>query len=163
MKLLDLSIGEPRGPALLSAREAAATAIMSDKEEMHQYQYNASPGVPGFAKIFVEFCTGGNIDSDAVAFLPRDLADAVGHIVHQIKPSDLLLFKQVDRVGLGLPVHRDEDIAGLGVAIALGKLISVWYTPVRHASRAPDPSLCASRRIDSFATRLAGLAPCSFQ
>mgnify|MGYP004268983857 FL=1 len=58
---------------------------------------------------------------------------------------------------------RDEDIAGLGVAIALGKLISVWYTPVRHASRAPDPSLCASRRIDSFATRLAGLAPCSFQ
>jgi len=70
MKLLDLSIGEPRGPALLSARKAAATAIMSDKEEMHQYQYNASPGVPGFAKMFVEFCTGGNVDSEAVAFLP---------------------------------------------------------------------------------------------
>ena len=47
MKLIDLSIGEPRGPALLSARQAAATAVMSEQEDMHRYQYNASPGVPG--------------------------------------------------------------------------------------------------------------------
>ena len=31
--LIDLSIGEPRGPALLSAREAAAAAVMSEREE----------------------------------------------------------------------------------------------------------------------------------
>ena len=30
VRLIDLSIGEPRGPALLSARKAAAEAIMSD-------------------------------------------------------------------------------------------------------------------------------------
>lgn len=70
MKLIDLSIGEPRGAALLSAREAAAAAIMSDKEEMHRYQYNASPGVPGFAKMFVEANVGFPIEREDVAFLP---------------------------------------------------------------------------------------------
>lgn len=70
IKLLDLSIGEPRGPALLSARKAAAAAIMSDKEEMHRYQYNDSPGVPGFAKMFVEYCVGSSIEFEDVAFLP---------------------------------------------------------------------------------------------
>ena len=40
---------------------------------------------------------------------------------------------------------QDEDIAGLGVAIALGRLLSVWYTPARHASQTPDPlPLCVS-------------------
>lgn len=70
VKLIDLSIGEPRGPALLSAREAAATAIMSDKEEMHRYQYNDSPGVPGFAKMFAEYNVGHSIEQEDVAFLP---------------------------------------------------------------------------------------------
>ena len=70
MNLIDLSIGEPRGPALLSAREAAAEAIMSEKEEMHRYQYNASPGVPKFAENFVEFCLGGGVELGNVAFLP---------------------------------------------------------------------------------------------
>tara|TARA_B100000745_G_scaffold297190_1_gene243744 strand:- start:106 stop:1287 length:1182 start_codon:yes stop_codon:yes gene_type:complete len=54
IKLIDLSIGEPKGPALLSAREAAAVAVMSEDEAMHTYQYNASPGVPNFAQRFVE-------------------------------------------------------------------------------------------------------------
>ena len=44
--LLDLSIGEPKGAALLSAREAARDAIMSEDEPMHAYQYNDSPAVP---------------------------------------------------------------------------------------------------------------------
>ncbi len=68
--LIDLSIGEPRGPALLSAREAAAAAVMSDREEMHRYQYNASPGAPDFAKLFIESCLNRKLDDDDVAFLP---------------------------------------------------------------------------------------------
>jgi aspartate/methionine/tyrosine aminotransferase len=68
--LIDLSIGEPRGPALLSAREAAAAAVMSDQEAMHRYQYNASPGAPDFAKLFVESCLDRSLDDDDVAFLP---------------------------------------------------------------------------------------------
>ena len=46
--LLDLSIGEPKGPALLSARLAARDAVMSDDEAMHAYQYNDSAAVPVF-------------------------------------------------------------------------------------------------------------------
>ncbi len=70
VKLIDLSIGEPRGPALLSARNAAAAAIMSEKEEIHRYQYNASPGVPGFARDFVEFNVRHKIENKDVSFLP---------------------------------------------------------------------------------------------
>src|SRR5215467_15926975 len=54
VKLIDLSIGEPKGPALLSARQAAAAAVMSEDEAMHAYQYNASPGVPHFAERFIQ-------------------------------------------------------------------------------------------------------------
>ena len=54
IKLLDLSIGEPKGAALLSARQAAAAAVMSEDEAMHTYQYNASPGVPNFAQRFIQ-------------------------------------------------------------------------------------------------------------
>lgn len=49
---VNLSIGQPTGPALLSAREAAAEAVMSDKESIHEYQDNGSPGVPDFARRF---------------------------------------------------------------------------------------------------------------
>ena len=53
VNLLRLSIGQPTGPALLSARMAAAKAVMSDDESMHEYQDNRSPGVPDFARRFV--------------------------------------------------------------------------------------------------------------
>ena len=43
VRLLDLSIGEPKGPALLSARQAAASPVMSEEEAMHTYQYNGPP------------------------------------------------------------------------------------------------------------------------
>lgn len=68
--LLDLSIGEPKGPALLSAREAAAQAIMSESEAMHAYQYNASPGVPNFAQRFVQAHTKRSLPSLDVDYVP---------------------------------------------------------------------------------------------
>jgi len=52
-KLYRLSIGQPSGPALLSARKAAAKAVMSDQESMHEYQDNGSPGVSDFAERFI--------------------------------------------------------------------------------------------------------------
>lgn len=71
VKLLDLSIGEPRGPALLSAREAAAAAIMSEDEAMHAYQYNASPAVPNFSERFVAAHIERNLDGEAgLGYLP---------------------------------------------------------------------------------------------
>ena len=43
---------------------------------------------------------------------------------------------------------QDEDIAGLGVAIALGKLLSAGCTPVRHVSHTADPlPLCLSPHL----------------
>ncbi|MBT7509049.1 MAG: hypothetical protein HN650_01365, partial [Rhodospirillaceae bacterium] len=53
IKLLDLSIGEPKGPALMSARQAASAAVLSDAEAMHAYQYNESAAVPDFARRFI--------------------------------------------------------------------------------------------------------------
>jgi len=52
-KIINLSIGQPSGSALFSARNAASWAVMSDQESMHGYQDNGSPGVPDFAKRFV--------------------------------------------------------------------------------------------------------------
>lgn len=64
IKILNLGIGQPSGPALLSAREAAAKAVMSETESMHEYQDNGSPGVPDFAKRFAQH----NVMSDLSAF-----------------------------------------------------------------------------------------------
>ena len=70
MTLIDLSIGEPRGPALLSARKAAAVAVMSDEEAMHAYQYNASPGVQNFAPRFIQAHVPRPFTADEVDYLP---------------------------------------------------------------------------------------------
>jgi LL-diaminopimelate aminotransferase len=70
IQLIDLSIGEPKGPALLSARQAAAAAVMSDDEAMHAYQYNASPGVPDFAPRFIKAHVRRPFPSGEVDYLP---------------------------------------------------------------------------------------------
>lgn len=69
VRLLDLSIGEPKGPALASARRAAAEAVLSEEEAMHAYQYNASPAVPDFARRFVTAHLPGT-PGDDVDYLP---------------------------------------------------------------------------------------------
>ena len=68
--LLDLSIGEPKGAALLSAREAARDAIMSSDEPMHAYQYNESPGVPGFSPRFINAHLSNPLLGGDVDYLP---------------------------------------------------------------------------------------------
>jgi LL-diaminopimelate aminotransferase len=70
LQLIDLSIGEPKGPALLSARRAAAAAVMSDEEAMHAYQYNASPGVPDFAPRFIQAHVRRPLPHAEVDYLP---------------------------------------------------------------------------------------------
>ena len=69
IKLLDLSIGEPKGAALLSAREAAAKAVMSEDEAMHSYQYNDSPGVPGFSPRFIQAHVPRSLEGQDVDYL----------------------------------------------------------------------------------------------
>ncbi len=73
-KLIKLSIGQPAGPAFLMAREAAAQAVMSDEERVHEYQDNGSPGVDQFARRFVQCHVQTNlqaaVDAKEIAFLP---------------------------------------------------------------------------------------------
>ncbi len=68
--LLDLSIGEPRGPALESARRAAAEAVLSAEEAMHAYQYNGTPAVPDFARRFVTAHLSAAPPAGEIAYLP---------------------------------------------------------------------------------------------
>ena len=68
-RLLDLSIGEPKGPALLSARMAASAAVESDDEAMHTYQYKDSPGVPNFAPRFIQAQVSSNLGNREVDYL----------------------------------------------------------------------------------------------
>src|SRR5918911_3554521 len=70
VRLIDLSIGEPKGPALRSARQAAAAAVMSEDEAMHAYQYNASPGVPNFSQRFIQAHVRRTFPRDGVDYLP---------------------------------------------------------------------------------------------
>ena len=66
-----LSIGQPIGPALDIAREAAAVAVKSAEESIHEYQDNGSPGVPAFAQEFCQFHNVTNLSvDDGLAFLP---------------------------------------------------------------------------------------------
>jgi LL-diaminopimelate aminotransferase len=69
-KLYRLSIGQPAGPALLSARKAASEAVMSDLESMHEYQDNGSPGIPDFAKRFVQAHFSFSMAGKDVEYLP---------------------------------------------------------------------------------------------
>ena len=69
-KIYRLSIGQPAGPALLSARKAAAEAVMSDKESMHEYQDNGSPGIPDFARRFVQAHFEFSLTEKDVEYLP---------------------------------------------------------------------------------------------
>lgn len=65
-----LSIGQPVGPAFWQARAEAARAVMSDNEEMHEYQDNGSLGVPKFAERFVNCHVKTNILAADVKCLP---------------------------------------------------------------------------------------------
>ena len=52
-KVWKLTIGQPAGPALGTARKYAAEMILRDDECVHEYQDNGSPGILGFAEQFV--------------------------------------------------------------------------------------------------------------
>jgi len=71
-KLIKLSIGQPSGPALLSGRQAAAEAVMSIAEAMHEYQDNGCLGVPNFARRFAQTHVKTDLatQGDQVALLP---------------------------------------------------------------------------------------------
>jgi len=68
VKIVNLAIGQPQGPALRSARMGVAKAVLSEEESMHEYQDNGSSGVPDFARKFVEFHT--DKIRDGMKFLP---------------------------------------------------------------------------------------------
>ncbi|OGY23479.1 MAG: hypothetical protein A2172_04665 [Candidatus Woykebacteria bacterium RBG_13_40_15] len=70
IKIIDLSIGQPQGPALLSARKEASRAVLSSKEAMHSYQDNGCLPLPDFASQFIQSHMHRGLDGFDIAFLP---------------------------------------------------------------------------------------------
>lgn len=64
VKLVKLSIGQPQGPALRSARMVAAVAILSPKQSMHEYQDNDSQGVDEFVRDHAEYFTNEHVSEE---------------------------------------------------------------------------------------------------
>ena len=69
-KLIKLSIGQPSGAAFEMARKAAAEAVMSGSESMHEYQDNGSPGCPEFSKKFVQAHCVTDLAGKNLGYLP---------------------------------------------------------------------------------------------
>ncbi len=69
-EIIRLSIGQPEGHPLESAMRVASEAIMSKEQSMHEYQDNGSPGIPGFAKRFVQSHVRTSLGDDGLAYLP---------------------------------------------------------------------------------------------
>jgi aspartate/methionine/tyrosine aminotransferase len=69
-KVLNLAWGQPEGSAMLVAREKAAQVIMCDDEQVHGYQNNGSPGVPEFARRFVQAHFDFSLECLELAYLP---------------------------------------------------------------------------------------------
>ncbi len=70
IELIKLSIGQPKGPALESARNAAAYAVRSANESIHEYQDNGSPGIPDFARKFIQAQVDVPLMQEGIDFLP---------------------------------------------------------------------------------------------
>ena len=70
---INLGIGQPSGPALLSARLKAAEIIASDSQLVHEYADNGCPPCPDFAPRFVQAHMPGmelKVFGDRLGFLP---------------------------------------------------------------------------------------------
>ncbi|MFA6227534.1 MAG: aminotransferase class I/II-fold pyridoxal phosphate-dependent enzyme [Candidatus Paceibacterota bacterium] len=73
VKIINLSIGQPTGPASEIARKAAAEWILSDRQEVHEYQDNGCLPCSDFAKRFVRFHMSAGISAELLnhaEFLP---------------------------------------------------------------------------------------------
>ena len=70
VKIFPLTIGQPKGPALETARLAASEAVLSDQESMHEYQDNGSPGIENFARDFINLHQYSGPLRDGLAYLP---------------------------------------------------------------------------------------------
>jgi aspartate/methionine/tyrosine aminotransferase len=68
--IIRLSIGQPTGPALKSARLAASEAVMSLEEAMHEYQERVCSAVPGFPQRFAHFHVRRSLSGEDVAYIP---------------------------------------------------------------------------------------------
>jgi len=97
MQVIDMAIGQPQGPALASARAAAAEAIYSREMAVHEYQDNGSPGCPDFARRFVEAHLLSSLEGEDVDFLPIPgikpmlglIPKACGAVDHPIKVATM--------------------------------------------------------------------------
>jgi LL-diaminopimelate aminotransferase len=71
VKIINLSIGQPTGPAILIARKTCSHVVTSCRQDIHEYQDNGCLPCPDFSKRFVKAHTVTGVElRDDVAFLP---------------------------------------------------------------------------------------------
>lgn len=70
IKIWKLSIGQPSGPALESARIAACNHVVSDEEKWHEYQDNGCIPIPDFAKRFAQAHNRRDLSDKNLVYLP---------------------------------------------------------------------------------------------
>lgn len=73
VKVINLSVGDPAGPAPLEARQAAAEAVMSSSPAYHGYQDNGCNPMPDWAKRFAQTHVRTNLsglNQELVDYLP---------------------------------------------------------------------------------------------
>ncbi len=69
-QIINLGVGQPSGPALMSARQAAASHIMDGRECMHEYADNGVPPMPDWARRFVQCHVASNLSQQDISYLP---------------------------------------------------------------------------------------------
>ena len=70
IKLTDLSIGEPKGAALLSARKARRRSRHERRRGHARLPVQCQPGVPNFAPRFIRAHVNRELNADEVDYLP---------------------------------------------------------------------------------------------
>ncbi len=129
LKIIKLSIGQPEGPAIIEACAAAAIAILTRKENIHEYQDNGMPGCPDFAPRFVQCHV-----KTKLANIPKDVIDYGYLAIPGIKPTIDVVLKalgswtcvrntpyQTSIVGTmtepGYPTPKDQGVMIKGIEL----------------------------------------------
>lgn len=118
VSLFKLSIGQPAGPALLSARKAIADAVMWPDEFMFEYQDNDSPGVDkyflkkhsvklNFAESFVAGHLRTHLSGDVAYLATTGIKPMMGPIIEACGASLKIVATTTNP---GYPTPKDQAL-----------------------------------------------------
>lgn len=123
IRIVDLSVGQPRGSAYEIAKKAASISVMSADENIHSYQDN-SCSIEGFSKSFAEAHMKRELLQDEDS-LPIPGIKSTLYVIPMACGSRQKLIKVATMTRPGYPTPED----------ACKALKNVWHYPVRLNSQ----------------------------